>query len=262
MRFLFIGDIVGKPGIDLVAKLVPRLREKYRLDLVVANAENATNGSGCLPSAYAQIRAAGVDLLTFGDHIYKKADLVKVLEKDQRTCKPANFPAASPGREFASCSVADGTRVAAVSLLGRTYMRAVDSPFEAVDRVLKELAGQADVVIVDVHAEATADKYQLGHYLAGRVAAVLGTHTHVPTADEQILPGGTAFICDVGMTGPYASILGRKTDRVLQHALTFLPTPFEVADGDVRLGGAIVDVDGQGKATRIERVAIGEAATL
>lgn len=261
MRFLFIGDIVGKPGVDIVVKLVPRLRAERSLDLVIANAENATNGSGCLPSAYQQIRKAGVDLVTFGDHIYKKAEIVKVLENDPSTCKPVNFPAASPGREYATCTLANGARVAVICLLGRTYMRAVDSPFDAAERVIKEITGKADVVIIDIHAEATADKYQMGHYLAGRVAAVLGTHTHVPTADEQILPGGTAFICDVGMTGPYASILGRKTDRVLRHALTCLPTPFDVADGDVRLGGAIVEVDAQGKATHIERVAFRDELT-
>ena len=153
-------------------------------------------------------------------------------------------------------TLADGTRVV-VSLLGRTFMRAVDCPFQAIDRVLGQMGEQPGVVIVDMHAEATADKYLMGHYLNGRVAAVLGTHTHVPTADEQILPGGTAFICDVGMTGPYASILGRKVERVLKHITTFVPTPFEIAEDDVRMGGAIVDIDvTTARSTQIERVMV------
>jgi metallophosphoesterase (TIGR00282 family) len=165
------------------------------------------------------------------------------------------FPPSAPGRDHPVVTAADGTRVAVVSLLGRTYMKPVDCPFAAADRVLDALGGKADVIIVDVHAEATADKYLLAHHLKGRVAAVLGTHTHVPTADEQILPGGTAFVCDVGMTGPYDSILGRRIDRVLSTAVTFIPTAFDVATDDVRLAGAIVDVDrATGKATAIRRV--------
>src|SRR5205085_5971868 len=176
---------------------------------------------------------------------------------DERVCKPANFPPAAPGREYALTTLADGTTVAAVCLLGRTFMRPVDCPYLAADRVLGPLAERAKVVVVDAHAEATADKYLLAHYLAGRVSAVLGTHTHVPTADEQILPGGTAFVCDVGMTGPYASVLGRRVDRLLETAVTFVPTAFDVATDDARLGGAIVDVDAEtGKATAIRRVMV------
>src|SRR4051812_2894661 len=223
MRILFIGDIVGRPGVRLVQQLVPRLRAERGIDLVVANAENASNGTGCLPSDYRRLREAGVDLVTLGDHVYKKADIIPTLEADERVCKPANFPPGAPGREYAVTTLADGTTVAAFCLIGRTFMRPVDDPFQAADRVLARLAGVARVVVVDMHAEATADKYLMAHYLAGRVAAVLGTHTHVPTADEQILPGGTAFVCDVGMTGPYASVLGRRVDRVLGVAVTAIP---------------------------------------
>jgi hypothetical protein len=256
MRSLFIGDIVGRPGVRLVQQVVPALRAAGRADFVIANAENAAaNGSGCTPADYRRLREAGVDLVTLGDHIYKKAEIIGTLRDDDRVCKPANFPPAAPGREYALAAAADGTTVAAVCLLGRTFMRPADCPFQAAERVLAQLAGRAQVVVVDAHAEATADKYLLGHLLAGRVAAVLGTHTHVPTADEQVLPGGTAFICDVGMTGPYASVLGRRVDRVLSHAVSFIPVPFEVAADDVRLGGALVDVDpATGRATHIERV--------
>jgi 2',3'-cyclic-nucleotide 2'-phosphodiesterase len=261
MRILFIGDIVGRPGVRIVQELVPALRVERRIDIVIANAENATNGSGCSPAAYRQLREAGVDLVTLGDHIYKKAEIIGIMEQEACICKPANYPPGAPGREFAIASAADGTTVAAISLIGRTFMRSVDCPFQAVDRVLKNLTGIATVVVVDMHAEATADKYLMGHFLNGRVAAVLGTHTHVPTADEQILPAGTAFICDVGMTGPYCGILGRKLGPVLSAAITNVPTPFDVATEDVRLGGAIVDVDSaSGKATCIERLMIRSSA--
>src|SRR5262245_23602322 len=256
MRILFIGDIVGRPGVRLVQQLLPGLRAERRIDIVIANAENATNGSGCLPSDYRRLREAGVDLITLGDHVYKKADIIPTLEADDRVCKPANFPPGAPGREFAIATAADGTTVATFCLIGRTFMRPVDDPFQAADRVLSKLNGLAKVIVVDLHAEATADKYLLLHYLKGRLAAAIGTHTHVPTADEQILDG-TAFICDVGMTGPYASILGRNVDRVLKTAVTAIPTPFDVATDDVRLGGAIVDIDtSTGRATHIERVMI------
>jgi metallophosphoesterase (TIGR00282 family) len=258
MRILFIGDIVGKPGVRLVQQAVPALRAAGRVDFVIANAENAAaNGSGCTPADYRRLRDAGVDLVTLGDHVYKKAEIISTLEQEARICKPANLPPAAPGKEIALGTAADGTAVAAISLLGRTFMRPADDPYVAADRVLARLAGVAQIVIVDMHAEATADKYLMAHYLNGRVSAVIGTHTHVPTADEQILPGGTAFICDVGMTGPYASILGRRVDRVLGVSVTAVPAPFEVATDDVRLGGAIIEVDsGTGRATHIERCVV------
>jgi metallophosphoesterase (TIGR00282 family) len=260
MRILFVGDIVGTPGVAFLRQALPLLIPREGIDLVIANAENAVAGSGLTPSVYRKLREAGVDLVTLGDHIYKKQEIIPTLEKDDRVCKPANFPPDAPGREYVVAPARDGTPVAALCLLGRTFMRSVDCPFRAADRVLQALAGQARVVIVDMHAEATADKYLMGHHLKGRVSAVLGTHTHVPTADEQVLPGGTAFVSDVGMTGPYDSILGRRVDRVLFTTVTFVPSQFEVATGDPRLGGAIVDVDpATGKATAIRRLMLDEA---
>ncbi|MFO0876154.1 MAG: TIGR00282 family metallophosphoesterase [Gemmataceae bacterium] len=257
MRMLFIGDIVGTPGVEVVRQAVPFLRQRERLDVVIANAENAAGGSGLTQRLFRRLRNGGVDLFTLGDHIYRKNEIIPTLEKDDRLCKPANFPADAPGRDYALMNLPDGTPVAVFSVLGRTYMRSVDCPFRACDRVLAQLEGQARVILVDVHAEATADKYLLLHHLKGRVSAVLGTHTHVPTADEQIFPPGTAFQCDVGMTGPYESILGRRIDRVLRTAVTFIPTPFDVAEGDVRLAGAVVDIDTEtGRATRIERLMV------
>jgi hypothetical protein len=254
MRILFLGDIVGQPGVAFVKQALPGVVAREQIDLVIANAENASSGSGMTPAAYRELRQAGIDLVTMGDHIYKRQEIIAILNKDERICKPANFPRAAPGRDFLVAPARDGTPVAVFCLLGRTFMRPVDCPFTAADRILKELEGQARCVIVDMHAEATADKYLMGHHLKGRVSAVLGTHTHVPTADEQILPGGTAFLCDVGMTGPYDSILGRRVDRVLSTTLTFIPSPFDVASGDPRLGGAVVDIDAAtGHATAIRR---------
>jgi metallophosphoesterase (TIGR00282 family) len=212
------------------------------------------------PGAYRQIREAGVDLITMGDHIYKKQDIIDVMAKGEPICKPANYPSEAPGRDYVIGNARDGTPVAAFCLLGRTFLRPVDCPFRAADRVLTELADKARIIIVDMHAEATGDKYLMGHHLKGRVSAVLGTHTHVPTADEQILPGGTAFISDVGMTGPYDSVLGRRVDRVLSTTVTFIPSAFDVATGDPRLAGAILDIDAAtGKATAIRRVMLDEA---
>ncbi len=260
MRILFVGDIVGTPGVAFLRKALPVLVPREGIDLVIADAENAVAGSGLTPSIYRKLREAGVDVVTLGDHVYKKQEIIPTLERDDRVCRPANFPPDAPGREFVLATARDGTPVAVFCLLGRTFMRAVDCPFRAADRVLQAVDGKARVVVVDMHAEATADKYLMGHYLKGRVSAVLGTHTHVPTADEQVLPGGTAFISDVGMTGPYDSILGRRIDRVLSTTVSFVPSQFDVATGDPRLGGAVVDVDAAtGKARAIRRLMLDEA---
>jgi metallophosphoesterase (TIGR00282 family) len=257
MRILFIGDIVGPPGMTAVKRLLPRLVSEERIDLVIANAENAYHGSGLTPAQYHELRAAGVDLVTLGDHIYKRLEIAGVLEREEAICKPANFPHQAPGRDFALGKAKAGTPVAAICLLGRLFMRPVDCPFQAVDRVLAALPPEVRVIVVDMHAEATAEKYLMAHHLKGRVSAVLGTHTHVPTADEQLLAGTTAFVSDVGMTGPYDSILGRRIDRVLATTVTFVPSPFDVATGDPRLGGALVDVDpATGHATAIRRLMV------
>jgi hypothetical protein len=259
MRILLIGDIVGSPGVDMVLGHVPRLIVEERLDLVIANAENVSGGAGMAPGAYRRMREIGIDAFTMGDHIYKKQDLIKLMEAGEPILKPANYPPEAPGREFVVVPARDGTPVGIFSLLGRLYMRPVDCPFKAADRVLQQLQGQTRCIIVDLHAEATGDKAVLARYLDGKVSAVIGTHTHVPTADEQIFPGGTAFLTDVGMTGPYESILGRRIDRVLETNVTFVPTMFDIATGDPRLAGAIVEVDAAtGRATGIRRLMVRE----
>jgi metallophosphoesterase (TIGR00282 family) len=259
MRILFIGDIVGTPGVNVVKRAVPMLRAAEAIDLVVANAENASAGSGLYPSTYRALREAGVDAFTMGDHIYKKSDIIPILLEDQPICRPANYPESAPGKDCLIIDSKSGAKLAVISLMGRTFMKPVDCPFAAADRVLKQLPADVRCIFVDIHAEATADKYLMLHHLKGRVSAVIGTHTHVPTADEQILEG-TAFLCDVGMTGPYGGILGRRVDRVLPTAITFVPAPFDVASEDPRLGAAIIEVAEQtGQATSIRRLMVREA---
>ncbi len=260
MRLLLIGDIVGKPGRKIVQRALRGLIAREGLDFVVANGENSAAGSGITPDIYRELVEAGVDCVTLGDHIYKRREIFSVLAERPNIVKPANYPPRAPGRTFAVVPARDGSQVAVVSLLGRVFMRPVDCPWSAVDRVLAELPPDVKTIVVDFHAEATSDKQLMGRYLDGRVSAVLGTHTHVATADEEVLPGGTAFQCDVGMTGPHRSILGREIARVLETTLTFNPTQFDVAADDVRLCGTIVDVDAAtGRATAIRRVRIDQA---
>lgn len=257
MRLLLIGDIVGKPGQRIVRRMVPILREREAIDFVIANGENAADGSGITPTIYRSFLHAGVDCVTLGDHIYRRAEIFPELSSESNILKPANFPPSAPGRGWTVLTARNGVRVGVISLLGRVFMRPVDCPFTAADRVLAEMPEDVKVRIIDFHAEATSDKQVLGRYLDGRVSAVLGTHTHVVTADEQIFPGGTAFQCDVGMTGPHDSILGRKIARVLETTLTFRPTQFHIAVGDVRLCGTVVDVEPEtGRARAIQRLCI------
>jgi metallophosphoesterase (TIGR00282 family) len=236
------------------------VREREGLDFVVANAENVAGGSGITPTNYKELIAAGVDCITLGDHIYRRKEIYGVLERESNIVKPANYPAGAPGKTWTVLPTKGGADVAVLSLQGRVFMKPVDCPFAAADRVLGEIPPHVKVIILDMHAEATSDMQLMGRYLDGRVSAVLGTHTHVTTADEQILPGGTAFQCDIGMTGPYNSILGRRIDRVMETTLTFRPTPFDVAEQDVRLAGTIVDIDEEtGRATAIRRIVVRES---
>lgn len=260
MRILFIGDIVGKPGRDIVAAAVPRLKVDKKLDLVVANAENAAGGSGLTPAIYRELIRAGVDAVTLGDHVYRRKEIYSTLESETNIVKPANLPPESIGRDWAIVTAANGVPVAIACFLGQLFMRPVDVPWQSADRVLAAIPSDVRVRLIDFHAEATSEMQIMGRYLDGRATAVLGTHTHVPTADECILPGGTAFQCDVGMTGPYESIIGRRIDRVMETALTGLPTEFDVATADVRLCGAIITADPEtGHATSIERLRVAEA---
>jgi len=260
MRILHIGDIVGKPGRQIVVHALKGLIVREALDFVVANAENAAAGSGITPANYDELIAAGVDCITLGDHIYRRKEIGRTLQSKPNIVKPANYPAHALGKDLALLRTGRNAPVAVLSLMGRVFMRPVDCPFDAADRILARIPADTNVILVDFHAEATSDKQLMGRFLDGRVSSVLGTHTHVTTADEQILPGGTAFQCDIGMTGPFQSILGRRIDRVMETTRTFNPTDFEVATGDVRLSSTIVDIDETtGRATAIRRLSVTES---
>jgi metallophosphoesterase (TIGR00282 family) len=260
MRILLIGDIVGKPGRQIVARAVPGLRQAERLDLVVANAENAAGGSGLTPEIYYELIAAGVDCITLGDHAFRRREIFAILQAQRNIVRPGNYPDEAPGRGSTVVTTRTRIPVGVLSLQGRVFMPPIDCPFRAAERMLASLPSNVKVVLVDFHAEATSDKQVMGRLLDGRVSAVLGTHTHVPTADEQVLPKGTAFQCDVGMTGPHESILGRRIDRVTETTRTFRPTHYDVAEGDVRIYGTIVDVDAEtGRATDIHRLCVDQA---
>jgi metallophosphoesterase (TIGR00282 family) len=255
LRILFLGDVVGQPGRQVLADCLPEYVEREQIDLVIANSENAANGSGLTVKAYRELRRAGVEVFTMGDHVYKKKEVLGLFAEEPILCRPANFPSEAPGPRYVIAPARDGTPVAAFSVLGRLFMRPVDCPFHAADAVLEEIGEQAPCVVVDMHAEATSEKQLMGRYLDGRVSAVLGTHTHVPTADEQVLPGGTGYQTDVGMTGPYESILGRRIDRVMKATLSFTPTPFDVAKAQPRAAGACLELDrNTGKCLSIRRV--------
>lgn len=256
-RLLFIGDIVGRPGRTFVIERCARLREEHRLDLIVANAENAAAGAGLSGRIAQELLAAGVDGITLGDHVWDQRGFENEIGGFERVCRPANLPAAQPGRTHLVLTTKDGFRLGVFTTLGRVFVgMPSECPFAAADRELAALAGRCDAVLAEIHAEATAEKIAYGRHLQGRASLVAGTHTHVATADACLWPGGTAYITDVGMTGPHESVLGREIAPVLSKFRDGLPRRFEVAADDVRLNGVIVEVDAAGKAVSIERLEV------
>lgn len=255
LNILFIADIIGRPGRALVATLLPQLKEEFGIDLVIANGENAAGGYGINKKSYDELAAAGIDLFTMGNHVWEKKEFIAEIAAYEKLVKPANYPPAVPGQNYVVLEV-KGTRVAIINLEGRVFMKALDCPFRTADLVLEQLTGKAEVVIVDMHAEATSEKKAMGYYLDGRVSAVIGTHTHVQTADEQILEGGTAFISDAGMVGPYDSIIGMNKEQILSRFLTAMPHKFEVETKGRRIFNALVlKVDPKtGKCLEITRI--------
>lgn len=256
MRIVMIGDIVGKPGRRVVQQQIPAIRRTYEPDFIVANGENIAGGSGITPALFQRLLSYGIDGVTLGDHVYRQRDILLTLREDERISRPANLPEAAVGRKWIELTGPAGQRLIVITLLGRLFMTgaAADDPFAAADALLEQVPADA-AVLIEIHAEATSEKVALGHYLDGRVAGVVGTHTHIPTADARILPRGTAYITDLGMSGPYDSVLGRRKDRVLQYMTTAMPAPFDVADGDPRLCGVFIETDdATGRATRCERV--------
>jgi metallophosphoesterase (TIGR00282 family) len=258
LRILCVGDVVGKPGRRILSDVLSTIVAERELECVVVNAENATDGAGLAAATYEKVISAGASVITLGDHVYRRRDIIPVLEKSDRMVRPANLRTGAPGREWTVFTTVSGHAVAVVSLLGRMFMKTLsDCPFAAVDRVLAALPEEVKIVVVDMHAEATSEKIAMGWHLDGRVSAVFGTHTHVATADERILPKGTAYITDVGMTGPHDSVLGRDKRRVVGAMTSGVPAPFDVATGDLRVSGVIVTIETTtGLATQIERVSL------
>jgi metallophosphoesterase (TIGR00282 family) len=258
IRILALGDIVGRPGRKVVEqKLKPLVREQ-RIDLVIANAENIAAGSGITANLFHKVRAYGVDVVTLGDHVYRKADVIPTMQASERIVRPANLAVTAAGRTHTVVTTDSGVQVGVFCLLGRIYMNLPsDDPFATADKILRQFPAGVKTIVCDMHAEATSEKVAMGHHLDGRASLVFGTHTHIPTADAKILPGGTSFISDLGMCGPYDSVLGRRKEKVLRYMTTAMPTPFDVATGDVRMCGAIAEIDETtGRALSIERVEI------
>jgi 2',3'-cyclic-nucleotide 2'-phosphodiesterase len=255
MRIAFFGDVVGRPGRRAVAIVLRQLRRDGTIDFVVANGENAAGGKGIDVGSAEELQDAGVDVITTGNHVWAHRDIVAYLGENHRVLRPLNFAPGTPGAGWVVRPARDGTPVGVVNLIGRVFMGPADCPFRAAEAVLPDVAREARVVLVDMHAEATSEKVGMGRFLNGRVSAVVGSHTHVQTADEAVLSAGTAVLSDAGMCGPEDSILGVRTDRVLERFLSQLPVRFEVASGPVLVQGALIDVAPEtGRATAIQRI--------
>jgi hypothetical protein len=255
VRILLIGDIVGQPGRRAVRELVPQLRARHRLSAVIANGENAAGGSGITPKTAEELYASGVDVITSGDHLWDQKEVTALLEKEPRFLRPLNYPPGTIGQGGRVYRLEGQPAFAVVNVQGRVFLPNLDDPFRAAQTEAARLREQTKVIVVDVHAEATSEKIALARLLDGQVSAVIGTHTHVQTADEQIFPGGTAFLCDAGFTGPHESVLGREIEPVIKRFLTCTPQRFEVAKGRVLLQGALLDIDdGTGRAQGIQRI--------
>lgn len=255
VRVAFLGDIVGKPGMRVACDCVRWLKQVLACRVVIANAENAADGSGLRCKEYRRLVDAGIDGITLGDHMFKKREIIEVLEQESNIIRPSNLPADAPGKCTMVLPIDDTLSIGVTCALGRVFMKPADCPFRSIEHQIEQKLASCAIKVVDFHAEATSDMQLMGRFLDGRVSAVLGTHTHVATADDQILPGGTGYQSDIGMTGPFQSILGRKIDAVLQATLTSLPVPFQVATEDLRLNATWLDVSPvDGKCHQIGRL--------
>lgn len=257
MKILFIGDIIGEPGRNTVARLLPQVRNQYDIEMVIANGENAAAGFGITPKIAQDLFELGIDVITSGNHIWDKKEVMEYLGREPRLLRPANYPGGAPGAGSFIWEADSGERVGVLNLSGRVFMTPIDCPFQVGKKEVARLREKTDIVIVDFHAEATSEKVAFGWYMDGQVTAVIGTHTHVQTADEQILPNGTACITDVGMTGPTDSVIGIRTEIALEKFLTGTPKRFEIAKGPTVFNAVVVAVDGKyGAAKKIERINI------
>ena len=259
MKVILIGDVVGKPGRKILAATLKKLKDEHEAEFVMANVENAAEGAGLVPKIGDEILSIGVDVMTSGNHIFDKKEVIGYIENQPRLLRPANYAPDAPGRGLWLGSTASGTQVAVINIQGRIFMPPTDCPFRTADRLLEEIGNRASVIIVDHHAEATSEKLAMGRYLDGRVSAVVGTHTHVQTADEQIQPGGTAYITDLGMTGPYDSVIGVESQLVVTRFVRGLPIRYQTASENPQLHGAVVEIDERtGKAVGIQRLQVKE----
>ena len=257
MRILFIGDIIGKPGRQAVDGILEKLISDYKIDFTIANGENAAGGMGITPPIAIDILNQGVDVLTSGNHIWAKKEIFSFLDEELRILRPANYPPRVPGRGMDIFKSKDGQKVGVLNLEGRVFMKNLDCPFRTGEREIEILNKETNIIIVDFHAEATSEKMAMGWFLNGKVSAVLGTHTHVQTCDERILDGGTAYITDVGMTGPLASVIGIRKQVALERLLTQVPWKFDVATEEIELQGVVIDIDPEtGKSRNIQRIKV------
>lgn len=255
MKILLIGDIVGNAGREAIRKIVPEFRKNRGIDFVIANAENVAGGSGLTPQTVDELFEGKIDAVTSGDHVWKRREIYERLDKDARILRPANFPEGCPGRGSTIIKSNAGRKIGVINVLGRVFMDHIECPFKAAEKELIEISKDTNIILVDFHAEATSEKIALGRFLDGRVTVFVGTHTHVQTADEKILPKGSAYITDVGMTGSQDSVIGRGVEAVIERFLTRMPVKFDIPDKDIELQGAIVEVNEfSGKCISIERV--------
>lgn len=254
LRILFIGDIVGRPGRRIVKSAIKEIVTGQNIDLVIANGENAAGGFGLSVEVSQELLFAGVDVITLGNHTWDNREITQVLEREPRVIRPANYPPDTPGSGSYVARTEKEVPVGVVNLMGQVFLESLESPFHTADAIISSLMKETKIIIVDFHAEATSEKVALGWYLDGRVSAVLGTHTHIPTADERVLPGGTAYITDVGMTGPVNSVLGIDPQIVLKKFLSKRPVRFEVAAGPVELNGVVLEINESGQASGISRI--------
>jgi 2',3'-cyclic-nucleotide 2'-phosphodiesterase len=253
VKLLFVGDVVGGIGRRTLAALLPGIRDAHRPDFVIVNGENSAGGVGVTEKTARELFETGADAITLGNHAYRHREVYGYLDREERIVRPANYPKGSPGRGYTVVE-RDGMRLGVVNLSGLVFLQAVRSPFAEVDSALADLRDRADAVLVDMHAEATSEKVAMGWHLDGRVSACVGTHTHVPTADGRVLPGGTAYITDVGMTGPIGGVIGVKREQALERFIRLTNVRFETADEDPWLNAVLIDVDGEGRATAIEQL--------
>lgn len=255
LNVLFIADIVGKPGLAIITKLLGSLKEKHKIDFCIANGENGCEGKGLTQKIANRYFNLGVDVITSGNHIWYNKDIYEMLKTDPRILRPLNYPDGNYGKGSTIIESPDGVQIGVLNLQGRTFMYSIDCPFKKVVEAIRRIQKKTNIIIVDFHAEASAEKIAMGWYLDGKVSAVLGTHTHVPTADERILPNGTAYITDVGMTGPFDSVIGLKTELAIRRFMTQTPVRYKPAEENMRFCGVVIAIDREsGKANKIERI--------